>query len=179
MWIFRPSNIHWKKVRGNNVDFSIGEIISKNVRGNNVDFSTIEIPSKKDVEGTWIFRPAKLHRKKYVETTWIFRPSKLHRKSTWKWRGNSSKFGLRCIDVISTSNRRGFDMEGGHEVYLLCWRKNFLVPLRWLSLLSVAIIATAKSCCLSAKKRKRSAVHRTVCVENLKITYINLISKVT
>ena len=45
-----------------------------------------------------------------MKTTWIFRPSKLHRKSTRKWRGNSSKFGLRRIDVISTSNRRGFDV---------------------------------------------------------------------
>ena len=127
MWIFRPSKLHRKKVRRNNVDFP-----------------TIEIKSKKDVEKKWIFRPAKLHqekyvdtkrifrpaklhrkkyvettsifrpsklrRKKYVETTWIFRSAKLHRKSTWKWRLNSSKFGLQGIDVISTSNRRGFDM---------------------------------------------------------------------
>ena len=62
------------------------------------------------VETMWIFRPSKLHRRKYVETTWIFPPAKSHRKSTWKWRGNSLKFGLRRIDVISTSNRRGFDV---------------------------------------------------------------------
>ena len=58
----------------------------------------------------WIFRPSKLHRKKYVETTRIFRLAKLHRKSTWKWRGNSSRFGLCRIDVISTLNRRRFDL---------------------------------------------------------------------
>ena len=58
----------------------------------------------------WIFRPSKLHRKKYVETTRIFRLAKLHRKSTWKWRGNSSRFGLRRIDVISTLNRCRFDL---------------------------------------------------------------------
>ena len=65
---------------------------------------------KKYVEMTWIFLPSKLHGKKCVETTWIFRSAKLHRKSTWKRRGNSSKFGLRRIDVISTSNRRRFDV---------------------------------------------------------------------
>ena len=53
------------------------------------------------METTWIFPPSKLHRKKYVETTWIFRSAKSHRKSTWKRRGNSSKFDLRRVDVIS------------------------------------------------------------------------------
>ena len=99
-----------KKVRGNNVDHSTSVITSTKVRGNNEDFSTIEIMSKKYVKITWIFQPAKLHQKKYVETTWIFRPSKLRRKSAWKRRGNSAKFGLRRIDVISTSNRRRFDV---------------------------------------------------------------------
>ena len=61
---------------------------------------------KKYVETRWIFQPSKLNRKKYVETTWIFRSAKLHRKSKWNQRGNSSKFGLRRIDVISTSNQR-------------------------------------------------------------------------
>ena len=51
---------------------------------------------------SWIFQPSKLHRKKYTEITWIFRPSKLHRKRTRKRRGNSSKFGLRGINVISS-----------------------------------------------------------------------------
>ena len=60
--------------------------------GDNVDFSTIQITSKE-----------------VRATTLIFRPSKLHPKSTRKWRGNSSKFCLRRIDVISTSNRRGID----------------------------------------------------------------------
>ena len=83
-----------KKVRGDNVDFSTIKIISKKVRENNVDFSTSEITSKK----------------RYVETTWIFRLSELHQKSTWKWRENSWKFGLRRIDVISTLNRCGFDV---------------------------------------------------------------------
>ena len=73
-------------------------------------FRPSKLHREKYVEATWIFRPAKLHRKKYVEATWIFRPAKLHRKSKRKWRGNSSKFGLRRIDVISTSNRCGFDV---------------------------------------------------------------------
>ena len=92
-WIFRPSKLHRKKY---------------------VETMWIFRPSKlhrkKYVETTWIFRPAKLHRKKYVETTWIFLPAKLHRKSTRKWRGNLSKFGLRRIDIISTSNPRRFDV---------------------------------------------------------------------
>ena len=62
------------------------------------------------METTWVFRPWKLHRKNYVETTWIFQPSKLHRKSTRKWRGNSWKFDLRRIDVISMSNWHGFNV---------------------------------------------------------------------
>ena len=65
-------------------------------------FPPLKLHWKKYVEITWIFRPAKLRRKKYVETTWNFRPSKLHRKSTRKWRGNSSKFCLRRIDVDLT-----------------------------------------------------------------------------
>ena len=55
--------------------------------------------------------------KKYVEITWILRSAKLHQKSTWKWRRNLSKFGLRCIDVISTLNRHRF---------------NVVCPLEWL-----------------------------------------------
>ena len=92
-WISREKKLHRKKY---------------------VETRWIFLPSKlhrkKYVETTWIFLTSKLHRKKYVETTWIFRSAKLHRKNTWKRRGNSSKFGLRCIDVISTSNQRRFDM---------------------------------------------------------------------
>ena len=73
-------------------------------------FRPLKLHRKKYVEITSIFRPAKLYRKKYMETTWIFRPSILHRKSTQKLRGNSSRFGLRRIDVISTSNGDGFDV---------------------------------------------------------------------
>ena len=35
-----------KKVRGNNVEFSISEVTPIKVRANNVDFSTIEFTSK-------------------------------------------------------------------------------------------------------------------------------------
>ena len=69
-------------------------------------FRPTKLNRKKYMEIMQIFRPSKLHWKKYVETTLIFRPSKSHRKSTWKWRGNSSKLGLRRIEVISTSNPR-------------------------------------------------------------------------
>ena len=84
------------------MDFSINEVTPIKVRGNNVDFSAIEITSKKVREIKWILRRSKLHRKKFVEKTWIFRPAKL--------RKNSSKFGIRCIDVMSMSNEHGFDV---------------------------------------------------------------------
>ena len=73
-------------------------------------FRPSKLHRKKYVETTWIFPPSKLHREKYVETIWIFRSEKLHWKSTWKQCGNSSKFGLWHIDVLSTSNRRRFDV---------------------------------------------------------------------
>ena len=107
-WIFRPSKLHRRKY---------------------VETTWIFWPSKlhrkEYMETTWIFRPAKLRQKKYLETTWIFRPSKLHQKSTQKWRGNSPKFVLRRIDVISTSNRRGFDMVCPLGT-LLCQKKRLL-----------------------------------------------------
>ena len=92
-WIFRPSKLHRERY----------------VEATWI-FQPAKLRRKMYVETTCIFQPSKLHRQRYVETTSIFRPLKLHRKSTRKWRGNSSKFGLRHIDVISTSNRRGFDM---------------------------------------------------------------------
>ena len=85
MWIFQPAKLHQKKFE---------------------ETTWIFWPSKrhqkKYVEITWIFWPSKLRRKRYVETMWIFRSAKLHWKSTWKWRWNSSKFGLHRIDVGST-----------------------------------------------------------------------------
>ena len=85
-WIFWPSKLLWKTVRGNNVDFSTTEITSKKVHGNNMDFSTSKIKSKKvrgnyveirwnlvfevlrdiDVELTWIRRGGPV-RKAYSE----------------------------------------------------------------------------------------------------------------
>ena len=46
----------------------------------------------------------------YVETTSSFHSSKLHRKSFWKRFRNSSIFQYSCIDVISTSDWRQFDI---------------------------------------------------------------------
>ena len=82
-----------KKERGNKVDFSTIEVTSKKVCGNDMDFSSIEITSKK-VRGNDVDS----------------RAAKLHRKNTWKRHGNSSKFGIRRINVISTSNRCRFDV---------------------------------------------------------------------
>ena len=69
-----------------------------------MDFSTIEITSKKQTN---------------VGTTSTFRSPKLHQKSTWKWRRDSSKFGLPRIDVQSTLNRRQFDVE--HQLGPISW----------------------------------------------------------
>ena len=65
---------------------------------------------KKYVGITSVFPLVKLRRKKCLEATSIFRTTKLHWKSTRTWCGNSSKFRLWRIDVISTSNRYGFDL---------------------------------------------------------------------
>ena len=102
-----------KKASGNYIDFSIIEITSKTVREKHVDITSTKImlqKSCKKVHGNNVgFQPSKLRQKKYVEATCIFRSAKLQRKSTWKLRGNFSKFSR--IDVISTPNRRRF-----HEV---------------------------------------------------------------
>ena len=107
---FFPIKISSKKVRPNNMDFLTIKITSKKISGNNADFWPLKLHPKKYKVKTWKFRPVKLRRKKYGETMWIFQSAKLHRTSTWKWRGNLSKFGLRSIDVISTSKRQRFDM---------------------------------------------------------------------
>ena len=73
-----------------------------------MDILTSQVTPKKYVKTTWIFWSAKLHRKKYMKMTWIFWSTKLHQKSKRNWRGKSSKFGLRRIDVISTSHRLWF-----------------------------------------------------------------------
>ena len=64
----------------------------------------------KYIETTSIFCSSKLRRRKYDKSTSIFHPSELHRKNTSKWRGNSSIFYPRRIDVILLSNRRRFDV---------------------------------------------------------------------
>ena len=107
MWIFRPSKLHREKYVEATWIFQPAKLHREKCVEATWIFRPAKLHRKMYVETTWIFRPAKLHWKEYVETTWIFRPSKLHRKSTRKWRGNSSKFGLRHIDVIFTSNRRG------------------------------------------------------------------------
>ena len=110
---FSTIKVTLKKVSRNTVDISTREItlnILKNVNGNNVDFWTIEITAKKVRENNMVFSTSKLHRKKYVETTWIFGSAKLRRKSTWKLLGNLSKFTFCQIGVISTSDRRRFDV---------------------------------------------------------------------
>ena len=86
---FWPSK-YIKKVLENYMDFSTRH------RKKYVETTSIIWPSKlhqkKYVETTTVFWPSKLHRKKCVETMQIIRPAKLRLKSTWKWRGNSSKF---------------------------------------------------------------------------------------
>ena len=115
---FLPIKITSIKVSRNNVDFSIREIISRKIPGKNVNFSNMEIKLKK-VRGKNVdISTSEITSKKYVEARRIFWPAKLRRKGTWKWRGNSSKFGLQCIDGISTSNRRQFDVVCPLEFWL-------------------------------------------------------------
>ena len=75
------------------MDFSTIEITSKKVRGNNVDFSISEITPKKVRENHVDFSTIEITSKKYAEMTWKF-------VEIW-----SSTY-----DVISTANRRGFDV---------------------------------------------------------------------
>ena len=71
---------------------------------------------------TSIFCPSKLRQTKHVQTTSIFRLSKLRLKKflemTWKF----VDIFFRPIDVISTSNRRQFD------VLCLLGTQLFIVP---------------------------------------------------
>ena len=109
-WVFRPEKLHRKKCVETMWIFRLSKLHRKKYVGKTWIFRPAKLHRKKYVETTWVFWPSKLRRKKYVETTWIFRSAKFYRKSTWKWRGNSSKFGLQRIDVISTWNRRRFDV---------------------------------------------------------------------
>ena len=56
----------------------------RKLRGNNIDFSTIKITSKKVSEHNLDFRPEKLHRKKYVETIGILDHQNYTERSKWK-----------------------------------------------------------------------------------------------
>ena len=146
MWIFRPSKLHWKKYVETIWIVWPSKLHWKKYVETTWIFWTSKLHRKKYVETTWIFRPSKLHWKKYVEITWIFQTAKLrqkqyvetmwifqsatlHQKSTWKWRGNLSKFGLRRIDVISTSNRRRSDVsvrwEGARRWYKIIHQEDF------------------------------------------------------
>ena len=87
------SEIMSRKVRGNNVYFLTSEITPKKVCGNDVDFLTIENASKKVRGNNVYFSTSEITSKKYVEMTWRF-----------------AEIWLRRIDVISTLNRRGFDV---------------------------------------------------------------------
>ena len=113
-----------KIVRGHNGDFSTIEITSKKVRGNNVEFLIIEITSKKVRENNMNFMTSEIRSKKVHGNERIFRSAKLHRKSTLNRRGNSSKFSLQRIDVISTSNQRGFGVlcPLGSSFIVTCYR---------------------------------------------------------
>ena len=88
-------------------NFSTSETKPKKVHGNNMNFWPSKSRRKKYMETMWIFRSSKLCRKKFMETTWIIWSEKLYWKSMWQWHGNSSKFGLRRIHVISTCIQHG------------------------------------------------------------------------
>ena len=112
-WIFWPSKSSWT---------------NKCVDRNAVDILTREITYKKYVVARWFFNHKNYieksmwkkrgffkHRNYIEKNTWkqrgFFDHQSYIEKCTWKRRGNSSKFGLRRVDVISASNPRWFDME--------------------------------------------------------------------
>ena len=112
---FSTIKITWNKVSENSVSFLTREITSKKVRRNNVGCSTIEIKSKKvrgknvDISTSKI-TPKKVHGNDVDFLISEFISKKLYQKSMSKWPENSSKFDLRCINVISTWNRRRLDV---------------------------------------------------------------------
>ena len=81
-----------KKVSRN---ISMKEITSKKARGSKVDFSTIKITSKKVHGNDMDFSISKITSQKYMKMTWKF-------VEIWSSNG---------LHVISTSNRRRFDVE--------------------------------------------------------------------
>ena len=101
--------ITYKKVRGINVDFSTRKIILQNGRGKKVDFLTMVITSKKVCGNDMGFLTSEITLKKVRGNDVSFLTQEITSKK-WKWRINSSKFGLRCIEVISTSNRCGLHL---------------------------------------------------------------------
>ena len=111
MDILISEKLHRNKVRGNNLDFSATEITSKKVRGNDMDFSTIEITSKTVPGNNVDFSTSEIKSKKVRRNNTDFSTSEItSKKVLGNLRRNSSKFGLQCIDAISTSNQRGFDV---------------------------------------------------------------------
>ena len=93
------------------MNFSISEITLRKVLENSVYFSTSEIRPKKSA---WKQRGFFDHHIYAEKCMWkqrgFFYQQLLHRKSTLKLRRNSSKYGLRRINVISTWNRRRFNV---------------------------------------------------------------------
>ena len=90
---FCPSKLHWKKYGEKSWIFGTWNHIKK-VSGSYLDFLIRDITSKK-VHGNEV----------------DFRSTKLHQKTTWKWCGNSSRFWLRHIDLISKLNWRRFNVD--------------------------------------------------------------------
>ena len=97
----------------NKVDFLNISVKSEKVSRNTIDRYFDERNYTK--KSTWKQRGFFDHPNCIGKSTWKQRGFFYHRncieKSTWKWRGNSLKFGLRRIDVISTSNRCELDMK--------------------------------------------------------------------
>ena len=118
MWIFRPSILHQKKYVETTWIFWSSTLHHKKYvqttwifrHRNYINKSTWKQRGLFDHQyyikkSTWKQRGFFDHRNHVEKTTWIFQSIKLHWKIMRKWRGNSSKFGLQRIDVISASNR--------------------------------------------------------------------------
>ena len=99
--------ITYKKVRGINVDFSNRKIITKNGRAKKVDFLTMEITSKKVCGNDMDFLTSEITPKKVLGNDVGFL---IQESTSKKYVEMTSKFGLRCIEVISTLNRHGLNL---------------------------------------------------------------------
>ena len=108
---FGLSKFSWKKLHANKLDFSTIKITSKKVSRNTADISTREITSKKAFGNIVNFLTNEITPKKVHGNNADFSNIEITSKKIRRNDGNTSKFGLHRIDIISMLNRQPFDVE--------------------------------------------------------------------